>query len=126
MVTAGGAGAEIVDTGLGRKFLVGDGDKLEGSFRGGRSPFSVPSVSLSLPVRGPSPKATPSRRADPGLTTGSLVPPLILPPVGWGESDLSPKVGGLKVAICSKCERSEDTGFWRALLSAGGEQISCI
>lgn len=33
-VTAGG-GAEIVDTGLGRRFLVGDGDKLAGSLRGG-------------------------------------------------------------------------------------------
>lgn len=120
-MTAGGAGAEIVDTGLGRKFLVGDGDKLEGAFRGGRSPSSVPSVSLSLPVRGPSPNTTPSRRAEPGLTTGSLVLPLMLPPVGWGESDLSPKVGGLDVAICSKCERREDTGFCRARLSAEPE-----
>jgi hypothetical protein len=33
-VTDGG-GAEIVDTGLGRRFLVGDGDKFAGSFRGG-------------------------------------------------------------------------------------------
>jgi hypothetical protein len=32
-VTAGG-GAEIVDTSIGRKFLVGDGDKLAGSLRG--------------------------------------------------------------------------------------------
>jgi hypothetical protein len=112
-VTAGGgAGAEIVDTGLGRKFLVGDGDKLEGSVRGGRSPFSIPSFSLNLPVRSPSPKATPSKRAEPGLT-GSLLLPLTLPPVGWGERDLSPNVVGFEVAICSKCERREDTGFWR-------------
>ncbi len=34
MVTAGG-GVEIVDNGLGRKFLVGDGDKFAGSLRGG-------------------------------------------------------------------------------------------
>jgi hypothetical protein len=110
-VTAGGGGVEIVDTGLGRKFLVGEGDKLEGSLRGGRSPFSIPSFSLDLPVRGPSPKATPSKRAELGLA-GSLVLPLILPPVGWGERDLSPNVGGFEVAICSKWERKEDTGFW--------------
>jgi hypothetical protein len=112
-VTAGG-GVEIVDTGLGRKFLVGEGDKLEGSLRGGRSPFSIPSFSLDLPVRGPSPKATSSKRAEPGLT-GSLALPLILAPVGWGERDLSPNVGGFELAICSKWERREDTGFWRTV-----------
>jgi hypothetical protein len=124
-VTAGGArtgaGADIVDTGLGRRFLLGDGDIFDGSLRSGRSPFSNPSASLNLPVRGPSPNATPSKRAEPGLTTGSLVIPLILPPVGWGERDLSPKVGGFEVAICSKWERREDTGFWRACSLAGPE-----
>jgi hypothetical protein len=110
MVTAGGAGADIVDTGLGRKFLVGDGEILEGSLRGGRSPLSVPSFSLDLPIRGPSPNATPSKRAEPGLV-GSLLLPLALPPVGWGERALSPNAGGFEAAICSKCERSEETGF---------------
>ena len=116
-VTAGG-GVEIVDAGLGRKFLVGDRDKLEGSLRGGRSPLSAPSFSLDLPVRGPSPKAIPSKRAEPGIT-GSLVLPLVLPPVGWGERDRDPNVGGFDVAICSKCERREDTGFWGNFLSTG-------
>ena len=123
-MTAGGAGARagavIVDTGLGRKILVGDGDKLEGSLRGGRSPFSAASFSLNLPVRGPSPNATPSKRAEPGLAVSLLLPlPLTLPPVGWGERDLSPSVGGFEVAICSKWERREDTGFWETSLSAG-------
>jgi len=99
-----------VETGLGRKFLVGEGEILEGSRRGGRSPLSDPSLSLDLPVRGPSPNATPSKRAELGLV-GSLLLPLTLPPVGWGERDLSPNEGGFEVAICSKCERREDTGF---------------
>jgi hypothetical protein len=73
--------------------------------------LSAPSFSLDLPVRGPSPKAIPSKRAEPGITESLVLPP-ILPPVGWGERDRDPNVGGFDVAICSKCERSEDTGFW--------------
>ncbi len=68
------------------------------------------SFSLSLPVRTPSPNATPSNRAEPGLT-GSLLLLLILPPVGCGDRDLSPNVDAFEVAICSKCERREETGF---------------
>jgi hypothetical protein len=78
--------------------------------------LSAPSFSLDLPVRGPSPKAIPSKRAEPGIAESLVLPPT-LPPVGWGERDRSPNVGGFDVAICSKCERREDTGFW-GILSA--------
>lgn len=110
-VTAG-VRADIVETGRGRRILVGDGDILAGSLLGGCNPFSNPSFSFSLPVRAPSPSpnGTLSSLAEPGLAM-SLVFPLTLPPVGCGERGRSPTTEGFEDAICSKWERREDTGF---------------
>lgn len=103
---------------------MGEGDKLAGSLRGGWSPFSVAPFSLGLPARTLSPNGTPSNRAEPGLA-GSL--PLILPPVGCGERDRSPNVVGFEFAICSKCERREDTGFYsRAVSGARSDRFTMI
>jgi hypothetical protein len=112
-VTSGGKKA---DSGLGRRFLVGDGDRFAEPILGGRSPpISPSSLSLPLPARGPSLNGAPSCRLDPGLAV-SLELLSMLFPVGCGEIALGPSlllgfVLPTSFAICSKCERREDTGF---------------
>jgi hypothetical protein len=104
-VTAGGT----EDPGRGRKLRgVGEGDRLPGLFgRGTRSPpMSTASLSLgSLPR--------------PGVVLCARLgivgePPLPKPLfVGFGEIALGAGTVflGFEFAICSKCERREDTGF---------------
>jgi hypothetical protein len=105
-VTAG----VIVDNGRGRN-RVGEGDRFAEPFRGGgRSPpSSVASLCLPRIPRSPSPAGiTDSSRPD-ATFTGSPAPALLY--VGLGETALGALWLGFEFAICSKCERREDTGF---------------
>lgn len=114
IVTEGGT----ADTGRGRKFRVGDGDKLPEPFaRGGRKPpMSIAPLSLPLATC-PSPPALSPR---PGIAlAGSPVSKGLI--VGFGEIGLggaAELVLGVEFAICSKCERREDTGFCKTLLAS--------
>jgi hypothetical protein len=108
MVTAGGT----EDTGRGRKLCVGEGDKLPGPFdRGGRRPpmSTVSSLPLERGFRPTGVILSPRLGID---RAESPLSKLLL--VGFGEIDLGAGTGvlfGFEFAICSKCERREDTGF---------------
>lgn len=80
--------------------------------RGGRSPTSAGLSSLPLFPCAP-PNDALSCFPEPGLTTSltSLPPLLMLLPVGCGEIARGPRVLGFELAIRSKWERREDTGF---------------
>jgi hypothetical protein len=112
MFTAGGAVGG--GAGRGRKFREGDGDMFAGSFvRRARSPATSP-ISLSLPLATLRP--SPASGAVSCFPENTLVvSPLTdakLFPLGLGERALGGGVFfGLALAICSKCERREDTGF---------------
>jgi len=91
---------------------VGEGD---GGFaeavRGGRSPVSSFSTGLPLDVLNPSVNRLPSCLPELGLTI-SLPALLILEPVGCGDRALGARLlHDFELAICSKWERREDTGF---------------
>jgi len=121
IITAGGT----VETGRGLIFLVGEGDILADAVRGGFSPFST--FSLPRAARRASPKPTSSGCTDAGLTI-SLEPLLTPFPVGCGEISFGPGGGGglaLRLAICSKWDRKEDTGLIEepSRLSAGGSSM---
>ena len=115
MVTSGGA-IYIVDMGRRRIGRVGDGDMSVGPGLGGRSPpMSASSLSLPLPSGSPSPVTAASCCLKTGLAV-SLLTLVTLLPVGCGEMLLGPKILlgfalPTSFAICSKCERKEDTGF---------------
>jgi hypothetical protein len=97
-VTAGGT----VDTGLGRGFLVGDGDMLAEVVLGGYKPVSA-AAALSLPLAA---RMISSNGRSSCLSIAVLpfsLAPLALPPVGCGERALDPNVFfGFALAICSK------------------------
>lgn len=98
IVTAGGA----VESGRGRRTLVGEGDMLAEIVRGGRRPFSSTSFSLPRAALRISPKGTSSSSSLADLKM-SLLPLLTLPPVGWGEMALGPRLFfDFAFAICSK------------------------
>jgi hypothetical protein len=112
MVTEGGVACA---GGRGRKFLVGDGDTFAGAVRRCLSPAISP-VSFSRPL--------PTRRLSTEGSTLSCCPktallasPLLAPTVftvGFGEIALGGGLlWGFELAICSKCDRREDTGFCR-------------
>lgn len=104
-MTAGGC----IDIGRCRNGVAGEGD---GGFaeavRGGRNETSSTSVVLPLAFS----LRVPPPICDLGLNI-SFAPPLpTMPPAGCGECALVPgALLGLELAICSKCDRREDTGF---------------
>ena len=103
----------MVGTGQDRKLRVGEGDRLPESFaRAGRKP-PLSAAPLSLPLAGwPSPTVfTPSPRLELGLADSPFSKFLGL---GFGEIGLGGATvlfWGFDCAICSKCERREETGF---------------
>jgi hypothetical protein len=114
IVTEGGT----ADISLGRRFRVGDGDRLPEPFtRGGRKP-PVSTFPLSLPLPAcPSPSTlfTLSDRLEMALAGSPFSRILIL---GFGEIGLGGAIVlflGFEFAICSKCERREETGFCNPL-----------
>jgi hypothetical protein len=110
MFTAGGAVGG--GAGRGRKFREGDGDMFAGSFV--RNLATSP-ISLSLPLATlrPSPASgAVSCFPENTLVVSPLTDPKLFP-LGLGERALGGGVSfGLAPAICSKCERREDTGFY--------------
>lgn len=117
MLTAGGATGAV---GRGRRILVGDGDTLvDPAARRECSPCMSPSsLSLSRPL--PTPRLSVALGTSCCSRGIRVVSSLLLPALftgGFGESGLG---GGMlfdlasRVAICSKCERREDTGFCRS------------
>jgi hypothetical protein len=111
MVTEGG----MADTDRGHKFRVGDGDRLPEPFaRGGlKPPFST--VPLSLPLTTWLSATLLSPRLEIGRPASPFSRPLVL---GFGEIGLGGATVlllGFEFAICSKCDRREDTGFCNRL-----------
>jgi hypothetical protein len=103
----------MVDSGLGLN-RVGEGERFAEPFRGGgRNPL-LSGASLSLPLVARSPSPTPIEITVSSLTgtafAGSPNPELVY--AGLGERVLGVGGFGLDLAICSKCERREDTGCY--------------
>ena len=112
----GDCGGSIITEGamvdMGRcRGRVGEGDGFAETFRrGGCNPLrSVVSCALPLAARNPSaPKAAHSSPTVTGFVGFSVTTKLC---VGFGETALGAVGFGLEFAICSKCERREETGF---------------
>jgi hypothetical protein len=116
-VTAG----VIADTGRGFQ-REGDGDKfVEPFLLGGLRPLSIASLSLPLAANTASPVESPSSSRAGKFFTGSPALPLRIK--GFGEIALGAMLFGFELAICSKWERREDTGFYQYHISIRQQRI---